>query len=432
VFFFSPLIKRLDQIFGKRLGVRLDYRSALQKYTDTGLTSAYDVKQLSNSMVKTLTDTLKMESCSLILLDRDKKQYCLSASSGSKEPVPELRLEESSALISFLKRKANSGIAIKDELDKILPIEEANLVIKDLEKLGASISLPLFMRDKLMGILNLGAKHSGEVYTPEELTFISTVGKESAVIIQLFKVIEAYQTGRIRTESLKLMAQLLGAIYHEIRNLLVSISSFIQLFRADLYKTKEDLEQALERSSSDIQRALTVAEAVGLYRKNSESKEIKSEDIRKTIDKALSRAKEELPSAKVEISVDIASDLLQVQGWLTFSDLFFNLIMNSYYAMDARGGGKLKIKAKRIKDETRPIEVQVSDTGGYLSEVMKKGTAFGGEESPERSGVGGINFFLAKLITNDHAATLEVIDNKEGGATFVVRLPLVQPQEPEI
>ena len=50
---------------------------------------------------------------------------------------------------------------------------------KTLETLGAELLLPLSGRDRLLGVLTLGAKRSEEAYTPTDLRLLQSVGNQT-------------------------------------------------------------------------------------------------------------------------------------------------------------------------------------------------------------------------------------------------------------
>lgn len=83
-----------------------------------------------------------------------------------------------------------------------------------------------------------------------------------------------------------------------------------------------------------------------------------------------------------------------------------------------------------------PLEIVVTDTGGDMVKMMQKeAISSGGEYFPERSNIGGINFFLARRIIDDHQGELQVSTNPPPGpdelpgAIFTIRLPLAPSQK---
>jgi adenylate cyclase len=70
--------------------------------------------------------------------------------------------------------------------------EELAMAQGDLEKaqvaermlqLGAEVSVPIMSKNRLAGILNLGRKGDGRIYSTEDLEFLSTLSNQAAIAI---------------------------------------------------------------------------------------------------------------------------------------------------------------------------------------------------------------------------------------------------------
>ena len=144
----------------------------------------------------------------------------------------------------------------------------------------------------------------------------------------------------------------------------------------------------------------------------------------------MTRLKDSFLKANINLKLDVAKDLPQVEGKSTLEDLFYHLIINSYYGMSQRRPRDLQIKVSKIKNEKTPIEINITDTGGDLTKKIGAGRLdLSNLYSPERAPVGGIDFFLAYLIAEDHHGTFDIQSNQSIGTIFIVRLPLRQPRE---
>jgi signal transduction histidine kinase len=123
---------------------------------------------------------------------------------------------------------------------------------------------------------------------------------------------------------------------------------------------------------------------------------------------------------------------------------FMNLLLNAIQAMP--DGGTLRVTAKRAKgstrqlvDSSRPIDQSTTrpiDTGDFIEiAVADSGLGIPPEHLDRifepyfttKEGGTGLGLALAQKIIAEHHGDIQVEDHAGGGATFVIRLPLLPP-----
>jgi signal transduction histidine kinase len=88
--------------------------------------------------------------------------------------------------------------------------------------------------------------------------------------------------------------------------------------------------------------------------------------------------------------------------------------------------GNIKIETS-LDFRKRLIEIRISDTGGGISEEIvprlfeKFATKDVGNSAEHGTGLG---LYISKAIVNAHNGTISAFNNREGGATFVISLPI--------
>jgi len=91
------------------------------------------------------------------------------------------------------------GILVREELEKKLSVEEAlreeegerqflQDVVRAMQQEQVFISLPFLFKTRLIGIFNLGAKLSGDMYTREDLELLITLAGQSAIAMENAKL----------------------------------------------------------------------------------------------------------------------------------------------------------------------------------------------------------------------------------------------------
>jgi signal transduction histidine kinase len=133
----------------------------------------------------------------------------------------------------------------------------------------------------------------------------------------------------------------------------------------------------------------------------------------------------EIEQAGCHIDLTIASDLPAVAGDPVAVELVFrNLIGNA--VRHGAGGKWIGVSAAPIGDG---VEVRVSDRGPGIPELEQKRIFepfYRGEQTRSRQVSGtGLGLSLARTTVERHRGTIEVQNSPEGGAQFIVRLPVV-------
>jgi signal transduction histidine kinase len=104
--------------------------------------------------------------------------------------------------------------------------------------------------------------------------------------------------------------------------------------------------------------------------------------------------------------------------------VFINLIANARDAMQSQGGGRLTVTT-RVVDSS--VEATVADTGpGIPAGVRDRifDPFFTTKETTEGTGLG---LSISDRIIREHGGEIRVGNRPEGGAEFVVRLPIHSP-----
>ncbi|HLF20232.1 MAG TPA: GAF domain-containing protein, partial [Bacteroidota bacterium] len=177
-FTFEPLKQRIqewiDRFFYRE---RYNYQKALLEFSQE-LPRQMNLDQILNSMVNRISNTMHIDKVAVILCD--EHFGCVSM---NIERLCCMFTEGQTGLLSLLRqtRKAQSFDFLSVEPDSV------KMSQSDKEKLlqaGVVLSVPMFLKDKLIGMINVGPKKSGKVYSQEDIDLLSTVGSQAAVAIE--------------------------------------------------------------------------------------------------------------------------------------------------------------------------------------------------------------------------------------------------------
>ncbi|TVO76723.1 PAS domain-containing protein [Sedimenticola selenatireducens] len=197
----------------------------------------------------------------------------------------------------------------------------------------------------------------------------------------------------------------------------------------DLAFLREELPRAVDQSLEGVERIAKIVSAMKEFSHPGAVDKVEM-DINRALQTTLEVSRNEWKYV-AEIKLDLADDLPKV---LCVPDqinqVFLNLIVNAAHAIgdalkksDAQMG-VIGISTRRQEDF---IEVRVSDSGTGVPEEIK-GRIFDPFFTTKVVGKGtGQGLCIAyTTVVERHGGNLQVEDNPEGGAVFVVTLPLEQ------
>jgi signal transduction histidine kinase len=420
-----PLIRKTSALISRKLRPRPNFDAILKDFTEVDMMATHTSKGLAELVVKRITDSLKPAVCSLMLLDEETGLYNVVASSGQDEEIKTIAFKPTNHLILALSNSHQIRLIVKDELDKVFPPEQANLIKRDLEILRSQISIPLILHRELIGLFNFGPKVSGELYTPEEIGFIYIFLAQSGFLIEFLDKIQAIHKLLAEKERLISAGQVAEAMGHELGNKIYAISLGTELLAKGIYKTPDKIKETAQKILKNVEVSKDILGSVDDYKKKAKSDEVIEIDIKESIEEIITSFKDILKQNKIELIRNFPPSLPKLTANPNLPNAFRYVITGAIDAMES-DGGTLTICAQVI-DEGRLLEIQFSDTADDVTQSAFL-TSYG-LISPERGKVGGIKYFLARRIVNDHHGTFDIQSNQGKGTTFVMRLPLASPKK---
>ncbi len=399
---------------------KYDYRDLLRKLMDEVMT-VLDLKKLMGLTTQTLSETIKLDSCALLLPSRVTNRYEVVAAVGKVER--NVALEETHPLVRYLHQTQEPVVKDPSRKDHETPMKA---VEETLARLKAEVCLPLAMRADLVGILALGHKKSDEPYTKEDLDILMTLAKTLAIAVSNAQLAaEAAQQ-----EKLAVIGTLAAAINHEVcnplNNVKVEAEGFLLQLRRGLMKdlSREALEEKvswiMEHTMSEIDRTAAITTRLSNFAKPVREPVTEPVELRKVVQEVSSLLGHDLELREIALETDVPADIPPLLvDHRQLQEILFNLVRNAGQAIGQKG--TVTVRACRNGDSM--VDIEVIDTGpGIPPEILQR--LFTPFFTTKGEGKGtGVGLFVIKRLVERNEGTLSVRSEVGKGTAFLLEFP---------
>jgi signal transduction histidine kinase len=395
---------------------RYDYKELLKKFTDDVMVMV-DLRQLVQMTVSTLSDTIKLEHCSLFLWDRDTHVYGVAAARGVDSQS--ITLEEQEPFITFL-REAHEPIGA----DGRIRFPEA--VTRRLTECHARLALPLSIHEDLIGVLCLGQKKSDEAFTKDDLDILLPLARTLAIAVSNAQLVEdLLQTNeQLKTATERLLVQermaaagqIASGMAHEIKNPLAAIKIFSE-FLPDKYDDPVFREKFFRIVPAEIQRINHIVQELSMFARPSP---LQLQPLRLTplIEDTLSLLSNQCLQQGVTVHAAFHDDgavVVQADPQ-QLKQVLLNLLLNSLEAMAQ--GGRLEVGTSV---EGPRLMLRIADTGSGISPELQR-RVWDPFFTTKARGM-GLGLAIVKGIVERHGGAIALSSAPGQGTTVQLHLP---------
>lgn len=233
----------------------------------------------------------------------------------------------------------------------------------------------------------------------------------------------------LQSEKLAALGSLLAGVAHELNNPLSVVvgQSVLMEDMAPDERTRNratKIHKAADRCARIVKTFLALAR-----RRPPERTDVNFNDI---VDASLELVAYALRADGVEVALDLATDLPTL--WADgdqLNQVVTNLVVNARQALSERRSGRRLRVATRYEPATSTAVLEVADNGpGVPADIRNR--IFEPFFTTKPAGIGtGVGLSICHNIIDAHGGTIAVADTPGGGATLVVRLPVIAREAPQ-
>jgi len=435
--------------------------------TDLGekITKILDLNTLTSLIVDTLIKTMKLDRAVILMREQDG-HYAILKNIGFKQENG-ISLVTDSFLTEYLQKRKKPLVYEEVSLiqkDSVLKEEKRRLEkLKDnMNKIEADICLPLLRENKIIGIIVLGKKVSGDAYSKEDIDLLVALSNQASIALEnarLYERIEdlsenlqekvdqqtkelkqaynkiesAYEVEKKAHQELKSLSeaknQFILATQHHLRTPLTIMKGYASmLIEGDYGKLNKKAKEKLVFFSQSTQKLINLVNEfldISQFQVGKKILKIEKVDIQKLVKDVIKEFKIEAEKKGIYLKFKKLNRIPMIKAdYAKLREAIYNIVNNGIKYTE-KGGITifLEMKNKRLK-------IMIQDTGIGIG---KKEINSLFEKTFERSKGAqklytlgrGIGLYISSSIIKAHNGKIWAESSGENsGSTFYIELPI--------
>lgn len=412
--------------------IRYRELSTLLKFSAL-ITSSLNIEIVLDNAMKWAEEFMDAEASSVYELDEERNELLIRLARGEKkEPMRDLTMKVGEGIAGFVVQTGRPRIVqdvdresrFSDKFDRITGFRTRSM-----------ICVPLVLRDRVVGALQVLNKRDGKPFTRHDLELLTSMAQQVAVAIDnahLYRRLQerfeltAEELKRteerlIRSERLAAMGHLVQGVAHEIRNPIMTIGGFAQRIKKEL----GDDHRLAHYADIIMEEALRLENLVRQVRQfaEAESASLSLGSIESALFEALERCEPMAARQGIQFVKEIPPEPPLVQmDRPRMVTAFYNVLENAMESMPE--GGTVHLEVVR---ENSHIEVRIADTGCGIAPERLDAVYDPFVTSKTRGA--GLGLTLAYQIVANHHGEIRIRSELKRGTAVVIRLPVPSASE---
>ena len=392
------------------------------------INSSLNFEQVLDNAMKWAEEFMGAEASTVYELEDRSNELVVRLARGEKKgPVERITLKVGEGIAGTVVKTGKPMVIqdvsqekkFADKIDKITGF-----------RTKSAICVPLLLRNRPMGALQVINKKSGEPFNRSDLEILFAIAQHVSIAMEnanLYRRLEESfavttqelritQDKLIRTERLASMSNLVQGVAHEIRNPITTIGGFAHRIKKELGDNRK-LDKYVDIILEETARLEHIVKRVHDFTETQAYSPTQTK-IELVMEGVLSAAMPLANQLGVRIVKEIAPDLPLARldsGQLTLA--LANIVENALEAMPQ--GGTLSLKALR---EDRSLIITIKDTGCGIPKDQL--TAIYDPFVTSKSKGVGLGLTLVHQVVSNHHGDIRISSEVQKGTVVTITLPL--------
>jgi len=432
-----------DRIMQEQRRYQMTLRQA-----SSGMSRIKDLKKLLNLITRIVNRTVNLDHTSIFLYNKREHKFNLEAFRDHGKYKGNGSIGADTALIKYL-FESKEPIVYEEVKQRSQDYNDKRLlqIERQLAELNAALVVPSLIEDNVIGLLVLGKKKSGKLFSGDDIAVFSILANQAALAIEnalFYKDAQKTQEQLFQAEKMATIGTMADGLSHQINNRLHALGFIagdaldsIQLKgnaknKEEIKELLEELKNSLERIQGNVKQGGEIVQGLLRYTRKGEAgfSSVNFDDLLK--------ASIEMTSYKIKLDQfdlvkDYPENLPKIYGNFTqLQEVFFNVIDNAYDAIMQRKNeekeegyrGKMHIS---VCERNNKLEISILDNGmGIKDEDLDKlFTPFFTTKISAKKGTGLGLYVIQKIIEDNHKGKVAMSSEYMQGTLTTVYLPIV-------
>ena len=412
----------LEDVYHRELDTLLKFGALIN--------SSLNIEDVLDNAMRWAEEFINAEASTVYELDVDKKELFVRLARGEKkEPLKGLSLRADDGIAGFVVHTGKPMVIqdvtkekrFSDKYDKITGFKTRSM-----------ICVPLILRDKPIGALQVLNKRSKELFKTTDLGLLTSMAQQISVAMENAKLyqrlekkfeltskeLKTTQEKLIRSERLAAMGHLVQGVAHEIRNPITTIGGFAHRIKKQLGEDQK-LQKYVDIIVEESVRLENLVREIREFT-DVQSASLSPDNIVPVIHEILRKFEPLASSQDVKILTEIGEETLMIKMDLSqLMTAMSNIIENALESMP--NGGTLSMEVARANGD---LLMAFRDTGcGIVQEQLE--AVYDPFVTSKTRGA-GLGLTMVHQIIMNHNGEIRIGSELDKGTTVTIRLPMHQ------
>lgn len=406
----------------------------LRKVGETA-SSRSDLQELFDQILDSIVHSAGVEVASLMLVKEDGLLHIASAHGLAEAIASSVRVASGEGISGHV--LATGEPILVPNIDQDSRFE--SLYGGRRYKTQSLLSVPIFVRDELVGVINVNNKISGESFDLEDQNLLIAIANQVALAMENFELINSLRQQALVLERTnddlvrvnRARTRLVCNLSHELKTPLTSIMGYIDLSLSFFNKlSEEELKDNLVQVGEEgkrLERLITGMLRLFSIESEREVWRWKAFGVPWPIADALQYYNAKMNERKLVTELDLAEDLPEIYGDQEKFGMAFNALIDNAIKFN-REGGLVRVKAEeRIYEDLPYVYLQVFNQGQTVpleahETIFNSYTQLGDIDTEKPHGV-GIGLALTKVVVDRMGGDIFLEEIEGEGTCFGLLLP---------
>jgi signal transduction histidine kinase len=420
VFFPQFFGKGSDALERQILGDRFEYHDQVQNLIQ--ITRSFPEPQFLLQELKVLlADTMKTRSYEIILLDDTTRGFRLFYSYPPQAEGALAEMQVDSPIFRYFQQTRAKFLSCNLAYETGRESPRQREARQQVSAFSAEFCFPFFAGDDLVGLMLLGPKANGDLFTPYDLRLLGELTSNLGLILNQIRLRQQLQV----VYEQDLLGRMSRGLAHDLNNLLTPVQTLLQLF-AESEIDRETINELLPMSLRNLETVRSYVNEA-LFFSRSSKLHGKFGPLDEVVREAMALLQASAESKNISLGFSGETDVVIEMDAVLIKRLLCNLLSNAIDASPPYSSIDIQL-APLPKTETHRDwhRLKVIDRGdGISAENLQR--VFTPYFTTKNTGDGkrgfGLGLAIARYIVHLHGGNLSIASKEKRGTTVQVDLP---------